>query len=336
MDRTPSTPLLEVKNLQKFFPIKKGFFSKVCAHVRAVDQISFRLDKQKTLGLVGESGCGKTTAGRTILRLLERTSGDVRFEGKDIFDLRFKELKTLRKEMQIIFQDPYSSLNPRMTVGSIIEEGLLIHRMGNGKQRSQRAKELLKIVGLSPDYYNRYPHEFSGGQRQRIGVARALALKPKFIVCDEAVSALDVSVQAQIINLLKELQNEFALAYLFISHDLSVVRHMSDFIAVMYLGRIVEYAPAEQLFDNPLHPYTKALLSAIPLPDPTSGKKRIILTGDIPSPVNPPSGCYFHPRCPQATEECGKKYPDYEQKQSGHYCACLRVPVTAKEQTNES
>ncbi|MDX9701793.1 MAG: ABC transporter ATP-binding protein [Candidatus Auribacterota bacterium] len=328
--------LLEVEHLKKFFPIKKGFFSKIHGHVRAVDDISFTLQKKKTLGLVGESGCGKTTAGRTILRLLERTSGEVTFEGKKVFDLSFNELKKLRKEMQIIFQDPYSSLNPRMTVGSIIEEGLLIHNMGNQKQRSNRARELLEIAGLSADYYNRYPHEFSGGQRQRIGVARALALNPKFIVCDEAVSALDVSVQAQIINLLKQLQEDFELAYLFISHDLSVVRHMSDFIAVMYLGKIVEYAPTEQLFKHPLHPYTKALLSAIPVPDPSSGKKRIILAGDIPSPVHPPSGCYFHPRCPMAIEECSKVYPDYEEKQHGHFCACLRVPATLMESNNES
>jgi len=326
--------LLEVKNLRKFFPIRKGFFSKTHAHVKAVDDISFSIEKCKTLGLVGESGCGKTTAGRTILRLLEPTSGQVIYGGKPLFNLKRGELKSIRKEMQIIFQDPYSSLNPRMPVGSIIEEGLLIHRVGNKNSRQARSKELLEIVGLSPDYYNRYPHEFSGGQRQRIGIARAIALNPNFIVCDEAVSALDVSVQAQIINLLENLQKEFGLAYMFISHDLGVVKHVSDEIAVMYLGKIVEYATTDNLFTNPLHPYTKALLSAIPVPDPKSDKKRIILKGDIPSPVNPPSGCYFHPRCPQAQDQCKKQYPVFEEKSKGHFCSCFMVNKHSTEATD--
>ena len=327
--------LLEVKNLRKYFPIKKGFFAKTHAHVKAVDDISFSIKKCKTLGLVGESGCGKTTAGRTILRLLEPTSGEVIYNGKPIFNLNRRDLKSIRREMQIIFQDPYSSLNPRMPVGSIIEEGLLIHKIGNKKSRQARVQELLEIVGLSPDYYNRYPHEFSGGQRQRIGIARALALNPNFIVCDEAVSALDVSVQAQIINLLENLQKEFGLAYMFISHDLGVVKHVSDEIAVMYLGKIVEYTTTDNLFANPLHPYTKALLSAIPVPNPKSGKKRIVLKGDIPSPVNPPSGCYFHPRCPAATEECKKRYPDFEEKSKNHFCSCFMVNKKSMESTNE-
>ncbi|MCD6459800.1 dipeptide ABC transporter ATP-binding protein [bacterium] len=327
--------LIEVKNLRKYFPVRKGFFAKTHAYVKAVDDISFSIEKCKTLGLVGESGCGKTTAGRTILRLLEPTSGEVIFDGKPLFNLKRRELKSLRKEIQIIFQDPYSSLNPRMPVGSIIEEGLLIHRIGNKKFRRSRAKELLDIVGLAPDYYNRYPHEFSGGQRQRIGIARALALNPKFIVCDEAVSALDVSVQAQIINLLENLQKEFGLAYMFISHDLGVVKHVSDYIAVMYLGKIVEYASTDNLFSNPLHPYTQALLSAIPVPDPRSGKKRIVLKGDIPSPVNPPSGCYFHPRCPQAKDKCKTKYPDFEKKENEHFCSCFFVNKQSMELADE-
>ncbi|MEW6535966.1 MAG: dipeptide ABC transporter ATP-binding protein [Candidatus Auribacterota bacterium] len=316
---------IDVQSLKKYFPIRRGFFSKAKAYVKAVDDVSFSIPREKTLGLVGESGCGKTTIGRTILRLLEPTGGNVYFEDQSLFSLKGKALKTVRKDMQIIFQDPFSSLNPRMTIGSIIAEGLVIHKIGTKSERLDRARNLLKIVGLSPDFYNRYPHEFSGGQRQRICIARALALNPKFIVCDEPVSALDVSVQAQIINLLEELQEQFGLSYLFISHDLSVVRHISDYVAVMYLGRIVEYAPAEELFSNPLHPYTQALLSAIPVPNPESGRKRIILKGDVPSPVNPPKGCYFHPRCPRAIGVCALHYPDLEEKINAHYCSCLRV-----------
>jgi len=321
--------LIEVKSLRKFFPVKKGFFSRIHGYVKAVDDISFKISRKSTIGLVGESGCGKTTAGRTILRLLEPTSGEVMFENKPVFNLKGKELKSIRKEMQIIFQDPFSSLNPRMTIGSIISEGLLIHKTADRRTRIDKAKELLKIVGLSPDYYNRYPHEFSGGQRQRIGIARAIALNPKFIVCDEPVSALDVSVQAQIINLLKELQSEFAISYLFISHDLSVVRYMSDYVFIMYLGRIVEHGLCEEIFHNPLHPYTQALISAIPIPDPKTKRNRIILSGDVPSPVNPPPGCYFSPRCPKAIGECFKNYPPLEEKTKGHFCACLRVPVVS-------
>lgn len=322
---------VSVRSLKKYFPIRSGFFSRVKAHVKAVDDVSFDIFPKKTLALVGESGCGKTTIGRTMLRLIQPTSGDVFFNDNSIFKMNHGEMKKMRKQMQIIFQDPFSSLNPRMTVGSIIAEGLVVHKIGTRQERLDRARELLRVVGLSPDYHNRYPHEFSGGQRQRIGIARAIALNPSFIVCDEPVSALDVSVQAQIINLLEQLQEELGLSYLFISHDLSVVRHISDFVAVMYLGRIVEYAPCDELFDNPLHPYTQALLSAIPLPDPKSGRQRIILKGDVPSPVNPPSGCYFHPRCPKAVEDCKHTYPDLEQKNDRHYCACLRVKNTIKE-----
>lgn len=322
--------LLCIRSLKKYYPIRKGIFSRIQGYVKAVDDVSFAIEKQKTLGLVGESGCGKTTVGRTILRLLEPTSGEVHFENKPVFQLKGKELKSLRKEMQIIFQDPFSSLNPRMTIGSIIAEGLHIQHIGDRKSRSEKVRELLEIVGLSPDYYNRYPHEFSGGQRQRIGIARALALSPKFIVCDEPVSALDVSIQAQIINLLEQLQKDFGLSYLFIAHDLSVVRHISDYVAVMYLGKIVEYAPCEELFSNPLHPYTIALLSAIPVPDPATGRKRIVLGGDVPSPVNPPAGCYFHPRCPQAVAQCKESYPEFTEKVAGHFCSCIRVPESKK------
>ncbi len=330
MNRQNNNPLVNVKSLKKYFPIRKGLFSRIRGYVKAVDNVSFTIHKKKTLGLVGESGCGKTTVGRTILRLLEPTCGDVIFDKKPVFQLKGRELKSLRRQMQIIFQDPFSSLNPRMTVGSIITEGLLIHGVGDKKSRREKARQLLKAVGLSPDYYNRYPHEFSGGQRQRIGIARAIALHPQFIVCDEAVSALDVSVQAQIVNLLEDLQNEFALSYLFIAHDLSVVRHISDYVAVMYLGRIIEYAPCEEIFSNPLHPYTESLLSAIPVPDPNTGRKKIILSGNVPSPIDPPSGCYFHTRCPRAVDECKEVYPDFEEKSKGHFCACMRVSKTER------
>jgi len=314
--------LLKVLDLKKHFPVKKGVFSRTVAHVRAVDGVSFEVKKQETLGLVGESGCGKTTVGRTLLRLLEPTDGKVFFGDESIFDLDKYELRLLRRRMQIIFQDPYASLNPRMTVEQIVGEGLAIHDQGNGSKRRDRVVAMLKRVGLQPEHLTRYPHEFSGGQRQRIGIARALILNPEFVVCDEAVSALDVSIQAQIINLLEELQAEMHLSYLFIAHDLNVVRHISDHVAVMYLGKIVEYAETEELFNNPLHPYTQALLSAIPVPDPTTKRKRIILPGSVPSPINPPSGCPFHPRCPIAEERCKTEVPEWREIKPGHWAAC--------------
>jgi oligopeptide transport system ATP-binding protein len=335
--------ILEVRNLVKHFPITKGFiFQKQVGAVRAVDDISFSIREGETLGLVGESGCGKTTAGRVILRLMEPTSGDVAFQGQNIFKLNREELRRMRRDMQIIFQDPYSSLNPRMTVGDIIGEPLEIHRLARGREKVRRVQELLEIVGLSPYHVNRYPHEFSGGQRQRIGIARALAVNPKLIICDEPVSALDVSIQAQVINLLEELQKEFKLTYLFIAHDLSVVKHISDRIAVMYLGKIVELAPADQLFEDPQHPYTEALLSAVPIPDPEIRRERIILPGDVPSPVNPPSGCRFHTRCMYAVESCRTDDPPFEEALTGHWVACpvrpfrlqrSRVAVTSRPAT---
>src|SRR3989304_893083 len=303
--------ILDVRNLYKYFPITKGFiFQKQVGAVKAVDGISFNIRRGETLGLVGESGCGKTTTGRVILRLMEPTSGEASFEGRDICKLKKEELRLLRRDMQIIFQDPYSSLNPRMTVGDIIGEPLEIHNLARGKEKLRRVQELLEIVGLAPYHANRYPHEFSGGQRQRIGIARALAVNPKLIICDEPVSALDVSIQAQVLNLLEELQKEFGLTYLFIAHDLSVVKHISDRIAVMYLGRLVEVADADQLFDNPQHPYTEALLSAVPIPDPAVRRERIILPGDVPSPVNPPAGCRFPPRRLYAQESCRVNAPE--------------------------
>jgi oligopeptide/dipeptide ABC transporter ATP-binding protein len=317
--------LLVVQNLKKHFPVKKGVFSRVTGWVKAVDDISFHIRPGETLGLVGESGCGKTTAGRTILRLIEPTSGRVDFEGKDVASLTGEELRAVRRHMQIIFQDPYSSLNPRMTVGAIVAEGLVVHRLGTPKERLEVVKQTLERVGLSPQYINRYPHEFSGGQRQRIGVARALALNPRFIVCDEPVSALDVSVQSQVVNLLVDLKQKFGIAYLFISHDLSVVKYISDRVAVMYLGEIVELAECNELYRRPLHPYTQALLSAVPVPDPARKRTRIILQGDVPSPLNPPPGCRFHPRCPIAIKGvCEIQVPplaDY----SGHLVACHAV-----------
>ncbi|NQT82165.1 dipeptide ABC transporter ATP-binding protein [bacterium] len=315
--------LLEVTDLKKYFPVRKGLFSRVQGHVRAVDGISFTIGSKKTLGLVGESGCGKTTAGRTILRLLEPTEGDVRFEGHSVFELHRKQLRRMREDMQIVFQDPFGSLNPRMTVGSIVGEPLAVHRRGRRKERKGIVRELLEKVGLSADAVNRYPHEFSGGQRQRIGIARAIALKPKFVVCDEAVSALDVSIQAQIINLLQDLQEDFGLSYLFIAHDLSVVQHVSDRVAVMYLGKIVEMGDAKSICDDPQHPYTVALMSAVPVPDPKTKMKRIILPGDVPSPVDPPPGCRFHTRCKYVMDICRKEEPPLRDRGGGHLTACF-------------
>jgi oligopeptide transport system ATP-binding protein len=317
------TPLVEVQHLKKYFPIKKGMLQREVARVHAVDDVTFSVQKGETLGLVGESGCGKSTLGRTIVRLLEPTEGEIRFEGRDITGLGRRQLRPLRRDMQMVFQDPYASLNPRKRVGSIIGDPLKIHEIGTQAERKRRVQELLEIVGLSPEHYNRFPHEFSGGQRQRIGVARALALRPKLIVADEPVSALDVSIQSQILNLLSELQDEFNLTYMFIAHDLGVVRHVSDRIAVMYLGKLVEVSPAEELYQRPIMPYTEALLSAVPIPDPDLARRRerIVLEGDVPSPIDPPSGCRFHPRCRYATDICAKVEPpltDYE----GHLAAC--------------
>lgn len=301
--------LLQVTGLKKYFPVRSGVFSKTSAWVKAVDDVSLTIQHSETLGLVGESGCGKTTVGRTILRLMEPTEGEAIFEGRNIFHLTSKELRSARRHMQIIFQDPYSSLNPRMTVGSIVGEPLKIHGLAKGKELQDQVDQLLTRVGLRPEHHSRYPHEFSGGQRQRVGIARALALRPKFIVCDEAVSALDVSIQAQIINLLKDLQQEFQLAYLFITHDLNVVEYLAHRIAVMYLGKLAEVASAETLIRNPQHPYTQALLSANPVPDPSQQGERIVLEGDVPSPLNPPSGCRFHTRCPQVMDVCKTTEP---------------------------
>ena len=317
-----ATPLIEVRNLKKYFPITKGIFGRKVGAVKAVDDLSFNVYPNETIGLVGESGCGKTTAGRTLLRLLEPTGGEVLFRGKDVFKMDSEELRRARRQMQIIFQDPYSSLNPRMTVESIIGEAIEFHGIASGEERRSMVEDLLERVGLQPSYITRYPHEFSGGQRQRIGIARALALNPDFIVCDEAVSALDVSVQAQVINLLQDLQREFDLSYLFIAHDLSVVRHISDRIVVMYLGQMVEMATSEELFAHTQHPYTQALLSAIPQPNPRRRKARIILEGDVPSPINPPPGCRFHTRCPLRFEPCDNVVPRDLEPRPGHRVRC--------------
>jgi len=322
--------LVSVRNLRKEFPIRKGVLSRQVGAVKAVNDVSFDVARGETLGVVGESGCGKTTTGRTILRLIEPTSGEIRFEGRDVKSMGTSELRALRREMQIIFQDPVSSLNPRMTVGAIIREGLTIHKLAEGAAADARVRQLLQEVGLRPEYSNRYPHEFSGGQRQRIGIARALSVEPKFIVCDEPVSALDVSVQAQVINLLEDLQRDHDLTYMFIAHDLSVVEHIADRVAVMYLGKIVELATAEDLYREPMMPYTQALLSAVPVADPHARKERIILQGDVPSPANPPSGCVFHPRChhPAKDAACASIVPPLEEKTPGHFAACIKQPPT--------
>jgi oligopeptide transport system ATP-binding protein len=319
-----SEPLLKVKDLVKQFPIKGGILGRTVDKVHAVDGVSFELQPGETLGVVGESGCGKSTTGRCILRLIEPTSGEVWFNGKNVTTAGKEELRALARDMQIIFQDPYASLNPRMTVGAIIGEALTIHKLTKTKaDYDARIVQLLETVGLSADHMRRYPHEFSGGQRQRIGIARALAVDPKLIVCDEAVSALDVSIQAQVINLLEDLRSQFSLTYVFIAHDLSVVEHISHRVAVMYLGRIVEIAPAKLLYTNPLHPYTEALLSAVPIPDPTVKRKRIPLQGDVPSPIHPPSGCHFHTRCPIAQKGlCDREKPELKQTAEGHWVAC--------------
>jgi oligopeptide transport system ATP-binding protein len=324
--------LVEVSDVKMYFPVTSGIiFQRKIADVKAVDGVTFDVRRGETLGLVGESGCGKTTLGRVILLLYRPTGGSVRFKDQDLTKLKGGDLRKMRRYMQMIFQDPYASLNPRMTVGSIIAEPLIIHGLVKGrKERQARVQELMQVVGLNPYYANRYPHEFSGGQRQRIGIARALAVQPDFIVCDEAVSALDVSIQAQIINLLEDLQQEFNLTYLFIAHDLSVVRHISDRVAVMYLGKMMELTDRAELYENPLHPYTKALLSAVPIPDPALEltRERVILTGDVPSPLKPPSGCVFHTRCPIAIEECSQKVPEWRnvgQAGQDHWVACIRV-----------
>jgi peptide/nickel transport system ATP-binding protein len=318
-------PLLSVQHLKKYFPIHRGVFGRVGAHVKAVDDVSFTINKGETFGLVGESGCGKTTAGRAILRLLEPDSGTIRFDGVDLLSLPKQELRKKRRDMQIIFQDPYASLNPRMTIRTIVGEPLAIHRIASGSERSDRVADLLKTVGLDSSVMNRYPHEFSGGQRQRIGIARALALKPRFIVADEPVSALDVSIQAQIINLLADLQQQFGLTYLFISHAIPVIEQISTRIGVMYLGKLVEVGTSRQICTDPKHPYTQALLSAVPIPDPAAKKERIVLKGDVPTPINPPSGCRFHTRCPVAIDRCKTEEPPLRQIADGRDAACHLV-----------
>ena len=328
---TPPDTLLEVRGLKKYFPIRRGFFRRHVGDVKAVDGVSFFLRRGETLGLVGESGCGKSTTGRTLLRLVEPTAGTASFEGRDVFQMRKDELRRLRRQVQIVFQDPFSSLNPRLTVGEALREVLQIHRLAAGDAAHRRVRELLAVVGLRPESVSRYPHEFSGGQRQRIGIARALAVEPTLLVLDEPVSALDVSVQAQVINLLQDLQRQLGLTYVFIAHDLSVVEHISERVAVMYLGRIVELADARRLYRAPLMPYTQALLSAVPVPDPRRRRERIVLQGDVPSPAQPPPGCPFHPRCqhPLKDQDCARIRPPLADKGGGHFVACIKVPLGA-------
>lgn len=314
--------LVEVNNLVKYFPVRAGLLQRVINHVKAVDDVSFVVRKGETLGMVGESGCGKTTIGRTMLRLVEPTSGSAKFNGQDVFTMKPRDLKAARRDMQIIFQDPYASLDPRLPIGESVMEGLHIHHIGTPKERVGIMLETLKKVGLEDYHARRFPHEFSGGQRQRIGIARALALRPQFIICDEPVSALDVSIQSQVLNILKDLQEEFGLTYLFIAHNLSVVEHVSDRVAVMYLGKMVELTTREELFRNALHPYTQALMSAIPVPNPRLRRERVILKGDVPSPLNPPKGCRFHPRCPVAVAKCSQEEPQFKELTPEHWVAC--------------
>ena len=336
-DASGDTPLLQVRHVKKYFPIRRGLLQREVAHVHAVDDVSFVVRQGETLGLVGESGCGKSTLGRTLVRLLEPTDGEIIFEGTPIQHLGTRRLRPLRSEMQMVFQDPYASLNPRKRVGTIVSDPMRIHNLGSRTQQKRRVEEILQTVGLSPEHYNRYPHEFSGGQRQRIGIARALALRPKLIIADEPVSALDVSIQSQMLNLLDDLQNEFQLTYIFIAHDLGVVRHVSDRIAVMYLGKVVELSPAEELYTRPIMPYSEALLSAVPIPDPdlAAKRERIVLEGDVPSPINPPSGCRFHPRCRYATDVCKEVEPPLVDYGNSHLAACHH-PLNVDEATLRS
>ncbi|WP_240627241.1 ABC transporter ATP-binding protein [Thermoflavimicrobium daqui] len=320
--QTQPSPLLKVQELVKTFPIHGGIFSRKVGEVRAVDQVSFDVFPGETLGLVGESGCGKSTTGRSILRLYEPTSGEIEFEGKSLLKLSQEEMRRTRRDLQMVFQDPFASLNPRQKIADILEEPLIVHGIGNAKERKEQVLELLRVVGLDKHHASRYPHQFSGGQRQRIGIARALSVKPKLIVADEPVSALDVSIQSQVLNLMEDLQEQFGLTYIFIAHDLSVVKHISDRVGVMYLGRMVELTHRDELYQNPLHPYTQALLSAVPIPNPEVNRERILLQGDVPSPADPPKGCAFHPRCPYVMDVCKKERPEFVDKGNGHFVAC--------------